>query len=359
MPEGPAKKIVLPPEVLRYIAKEAPKDARLMAAKALLPMAPAIQVTVLFFLTGDAEEEVRSAARESLLGMPKGMLKKTLAEPLHPKVLDFFAKEKRGEDDLLEMVLLNSATADETFAELAEGVGEKGVQLIAANEARLLRFPKIAEQLRKNPQAPRNLIDRAVSFLRMNGIALEGESAELTPEEINALMQQASAPGLEGMPEEEEEDDFPEELLLDTEQPMDEEQRQGLAAKISEMSVAQKIKLALMGNKEVRSLLIKDTNKVVSTAVIKSPRITEMEVANICQMRSINDEILRIICRTPEWTRDYNIQLALCNNPKTPLQSTMRYVRGLRLRDLQNLAKSKGVPGPLTKLAKELYEQKR
>src|SRR5262249_53344260 len=103
----------------------------------------------------------------------------------------------------------------------------------------------------------------------------------------------------------------------------------------------------------------KDSNKVVASAVIKSPRITEGEVLAISQMRTVHDEIIRLISNNQEWTRNYNLQVALANNPKTPFPVALKFVRQLRPPDLQKLAKNKNIPSQLSKISKELFEKKR
>ena len=61
------------------------------------------------------------------------------------------------------------------------------------------------------------------------------------------------------------------------------------------MSIAEKIKMALIGDKEWRSLLIKESNKLVSTAVIKNPRITDPEVLAIAKSSELNEEVIRLV----------------------------------------------------------------
>ena len=84
------------------------------------------------------------------------------------------------------------------------------------------------------------------------------------------------------------------------------------------MTVFQKIKLARMGNKEARGLLVRDRNKIVATAAVRSPKITENEVAGFAKARNVSDEVMRIIARNREWTRNYKVKLALATNPKCP-----------------------------------------
>ena len=63
--------------------------------------------------------------------------------------------------------------------------------------------------------------------------------------------------------------------------------------KIYRLNTAEKIITALKGSREERSILIRDPNRIVSTAVLGSPRITEAEIESISGMKSVSDEILR------------------------------------------------------------------
>ncbi|MEZ4846812.1 MAG: hypothetical protein R2877_07755, partial [Bdellovibrionota bacterium] len=154
-------------------------------------------------------------------------------------------------------------------------------------------------------------------------------------------------------------DDIPIEFLDDSKDDVSESMRQSVYQYVQTCNTGKKIKLALKGNKEARMLLIKDSNKVVSSAVIKNPRITDAEVLTACQNKSINDEILRLITMKAEWVKHYSVQFALANNPKTPFQTALRFTRMLTVNDLKKLSKNKNVPGQIQKIAKELYENKR
>ena len=44
------------------------------------------------------------------------------------------------------------------------------------------------------------------------------------------------------------------------------------------MKVGSRVKLAMLGNKEERGVLIRDASKVVSSAVLASPKLTDQEV---------------------------------------------------------------------------------
>jgi hypothetical protein len=133
-----------------------------------------------------------------------------------------------------------------------------------------------------------------------------------------------------------------------------------LFQKIQTMTVSEKLDLARKASKEARTILIRDTNKLVQLAVVNSPKITESEILSIATNRQVNEEILREIAMNREWLRNYQIRLALVNNPKTPLAISMAQVTYLNQRDLGLLAKSKGVPRPIVIAAQgRLKEVKR
>ena len=130
-----------------------------------------------------------------------------------------------------------------------------------------------------------------------------------------------------------------------------------LFQKIQTMSVSEKLDLARKASKEARSILIRDSNKLIQLAVVNSPKITESEILAIASNRQVNDDVLKEIAMNKEWLRNYQIRLALVNNPKTPLSIAMAQVTYLNRRDLSLLAKSRGVPRPLIIAAQERVKQ--
>lgn len=124
-----------------------------------------------------------------------------------------------------------------------------------------------------------------------------------------------------------------------------------LYQKIQTMSVSEKLDLARKAPKEARSILIRDSNKLVQLAVVSSPKITESEILAIASSRQVNDDVIKEIGMNKDWLRNYQVRLALVNNPKTPLSIAMAQITYLNQRDLALLAKSKGVPRPIVTAA--------
>lgn len=125
------------------------------------------------------------------------------------------------------------------------------------------------------------------------------------------------------------------------------------------MGVGDKIKVALTGDKEWRSLLIKDSNKLVNSAVVKNPRITEPEILTISKSVVQNDEILRIICQNKEWVKNPAIRKALVLNNKTPLPVAIRFMGFLSEKDLSGMAKSKNISSVLVNNARRMLASRK
>jgi Asp-tRNA(Asn)/Glu-tRNA(Gln) amidotransferase B subunit len=125
------------------------------------------------------------------------------------------------------------------------------------------------------------------------------------------------------------------------------------------LTVGEKIALALRGGREVRSILCKDSNKEVVLSVIKNPKVTDSEAELIAHSRNIPEEALRIISKNREWMKNYNVVLALVNNPKTPTGIAMNLVPGLKKKDLATLEKNKNVPEAVRVIAKKLVSAKK
>ncbi len=138
------------------------------------------------------------------------------------------------------------------------------------------------------------------------------------------------------------------------ERPPEEKPPGGLGGQIQAMTVGQRLKLALKGNRDARTILIRDANRVVQRFVLMNPRITEDEIVGLAKNRSIDRELLDQICRHKEWLANYQVKLALTTNPKTPMALAVRLVPSLLPRDLRALAKSKNVPGAVNGAAKRL-----
>ena len=131
-----------------------------------------------------------------------------------------------------------------------------------------------------------------------------------------------------------------------------------LVAALAHMTVVQKVKLARLGGTEARSLLIRDRNKVVACAAITSPKISDSEVTGYAKSRALCDEVMRIIATNREWTKNYQIKLALAMNPKVPPRQAIGFLPYLRDKDLKAIMKSRDVPSNIAAQARRVLQKK-
>lgn len=133
---------------------------------------------------------------------------------------------------------------------------------------------------------------------------------------------------------------------------------QTLYQKVQKMKVAEKIRLAMTGDKETRTLLIRDSNRLVQFAIINNPRISDGEVAMIANSKGVDDEVIRKITENREWMKLYQVRLGLVKNPKTPLPTAIKLISTLTDLDVKLLAKSKAVPMAVATAARRRISDK-
>ena len=320
-----------------------------MAARGALPLEPIELATVLFVLANDPDAEVKDTARLSLETLPDHVTSVVLAGAVHPALLSFLAQVHKESEGKCEVLALNAATDDRTIAFLATLPHTRVVDIISNNQERMMRHEGIVEALGANPLTGRAVIDRILSFL---GIA-ERAAVEDHEEEIDEDQAQLALLEMLG------EDMGEAARLLASESDIEDEELEGsLYAIVQKMSVMQKIKLARLGGKEARALLVKDRNRIVASSVLASPKLSETEVIAFAQSRSIGEELLRIISFNKDWTKNYQIKLALASNPKTPTPQAVKFLNYLQDKDLRTLMKSKDVPTNISSHARRILTKK-
>lgn len=353
----------LPPNMIKHVDPKAPVPLRMMAAKALVPLSPSDLLSVLFMLSYDPDQGVRDQVQKTASTLQDRIAASGFRdEEVHPPVLGFFLRLHGQNDTYAEMLILNGNTPDDAVAAVAEGCSKRTAETIGQNQLRLLRHDGIIGALAKNPNAVGALIDGVCDFAVRSGMKLE-DVPQMTEARVRLFGPQAAAgpPPKEGPTADDIITEFSMPDAPGAEEgitPMEEAKKLSLSKRIMSMNVSEKIKLATKGNKEARGILMRDSNKLVSVAVIRSPRITDGEVLTQAQSKICIDDVLRVIYSNREWLRKYAIKLALVKNPKVPQGVSMRLIAALHEHDVKSLAKDKNVPGSVQMLAKKQIEKK-
>lgn len=346
----------LPPHLRKHVDPASPAPLRMMGAKALVPLAPSDMLGALYLLTFDPDPGVRETAARTAAGLPDRILGTGLRdEGLQPPVLGYFLRALKGKDPYVEPLVLNPATPDDAVAEVARECSAKLCELVGQNQLRLLRHDDIIRGLCQNPNASGALVDSVCDFAVRSGVQLL-DVPQMQAARVRVFGPQAAAhPPDPGPTAEEVLREF-EELQGDDTAPLEEGKRLTLTQRILKMNVSEKIKLATLGNKEARGHLIRDSNKLVAVAVVRSPRITDGEVLSLASNRAVHDDVLRIIYANREWVKKHPIKLALVKHPKVPLTIAMKFLSTLRETEVRDLSRDKNVPSGVQMMARKLFE---
>jgi hypothetical protein len=136
------------------------------------------------------------------------------------------------------------------------------------------------------------------------------------------------------------------------------EQRGSVLQKIAELDVKGRIQLAIRGNKEERSILVRDGTKVVAIAVLNNPKLADSEVEKFATQKNVLEAVLRTIPLKRRFAKNYAIIRNLAFNPRTPLDVSLALLKNLLVQDLRNLSGNKEVADTVRKLALRLFKQK-
>lgn len=377
------------PVVKAIIEGTAPQPARLAAARGLLPLTQNDLLEVLVALSQSEDEEVGTAALETLAAENNDeLLVVAKIDTTSPRVLGYLASRPSGTRELYEAAIQNQSTPDEALALLASSTNDGSLlELIALNQQRLIRFPGLIDAILSNParssEAERRAKETKSEFfekergarqiadeLRARGnIAaaeffetaelvtdageLSLEDAWLIAEHIEVTDADIDDAWLPAERYEELLNESAEERAAAVQRVIENEQiesgavsneRVSMIRRIMLMNTRDRLKLAMKGDREARSVLVRDSNRVVSSAVVNNPRITDQEVENIAAMRTISDDVLRLISLNRGWARSYPIIHNLARNPRTPMPTVLNILPRIRTKDLKNLALNRNVP---------------
>ncbi len=339
-----------------------PLDVRMMAAEGALPLKPEDLVDLLELMHRDPLAEVANLATKTFSELSiDTLLPLVKARDASHEVLAW-TLEVRTDTKLLEACLQNTTTSDEAIAHQAARLPESLAELVVINQTRLLRHPPLLERIESNPMLSRDQRRRLVELRETFSIGAtpEVEAAPIPPPPppppVEATPPPLAPPEaaaadenlIELKPEEAE-------AILTDDEKKDEKAMSSLQRLFS-LKTGQKIKAALTEDSQTRSFLIRDPNRLVSLAVLGSPKITEAEIEGIAGMKNVSDEVLRRIGNNRDWTKKYTVINSLVKNPRTPLPIAMGFISRLQPRDIKALAVDRNVPEAIRRSAQRFVK---
>lgn len=280
------------------------------------------RLELLAILASDADSMVAERASAALLGQPPEHFLKAVARPgAAPALFSYCAANLSGKPGIWDGMAKNPACPPEVLLKGTRNLTIEGVQALLDDLGRLASSPALVSALAACPAATIEQRDLLREMQKDSAPAQEIESAA---KEVEPSV----------------------------------EKRQTFLQKVTQLTVLEKIKLALMGNREERIFLIRDPNKMVQRAVLQSPRLTDQEVESFATMTSLTSEVLRVIGAHRNFVKNYAVVRNLVGNSKTPIETTLHLLPRLTLQDLRLLTTNKNIPQLLRTTAIKLYKQR-
>lgn len=311
-------KFKISPSVAVFVRPGVSADHKLAGLEQAASLVPVDRITLVYCLMKDPDASVKQAAITAFAELPENvMLMYVESAEAHPSVLDAIAKVHHGGPWVAQALLAS---------DVLSAPARSFLQGRAAAALPVERYETVPADVGVDG----------------NDSVQDLEAAEVVTDSVDDVEGGESA----------EDAEMPEEEIAEVDEADEAFQSKYKIAMV--LGISEKIKMALTGDKEWRSILIKDANKLVSGSVIKNPRITDGEILTILKVGVQNDEIVRLICANKEWTKNYMIRKALIDCPKTPLPNALRYLASLNEKDIANYAKSRNISSVLSTQAKRL-----
>lgn len=334
-----------------------PRDVVATIARGFLPLEQGDLIAVLAYLASHDDGEIAALARTALAEMPsRNVIAYASTEDADPLHLERLGRAT-GDQAVLEALIRNRSYSDEAVAGLARHTSVPALQeVIVINQQRIIRTPRILDELLDNPRLSPDARRRALEVreeffdkkarLKQIEELLEPELVDAPVEPIADLLEKAALEDQEGPKPP---------TIAPTPAEQKDERSQAIWNRIQFMSVSEKVQLAFKGDRTVRMILVRERNRLVCSAVMRNPRMSETEVESIAGMRNVDEEVLRLITMRRDWMGKYNIVVTLCRNPKVPVGVVLPLINRLTLRDLKGLKDDKGVSQVVRESAKRFY----
>jgi len=359
-------------------------------------------------------------ARMTLAGWDEKASLVVAANPKTPQeVLEYWAAPENLRPKLLPALFENPSLSKTKLAEMA-ATGSRDVVLAMRQSMRVQKFPEVMQALASNPNATRaesDALSAQVASLEESSVAGGASAGEPTPtheeagavsdqeieaylaEHANELAQEGEKPfqPLGGMYELEHSGSETGDAVVEANSeevgapavatpagsapaaapapattvsvaaakpamkkvkvPGSEERGSSLQ-KISKLDVKGRIQLAMKGNKEERSILIRDGTKLVALAVLESGKITDGEVEKFAGQKNVLEAVLRAIPMKRRFAKNYNVVRNLVANPRTPIDVSLGLMKHILVADLRNMCSNKEISETIRKLALKMFKQK-
>ena len=361
-PSGPGSRIVA-----AVRAGTAPRPARLAAARGALPLQPGELVLLQALLARDDDPEVAESAARSLAELdPETALALAEERETAPEVLALLAAGAGRWPRAAAPLAGRRDLAPECYRALAATSDGETLDMLALNQEALTGDPGLGALLAANPALPGHARARLLDYLdELAKKAAEAAPREAAADSTEGAPAPARDPFLASLGIDAEVEALLPQLDLDLGMLADRSELLGepedgddvsLIARLGKMNVGQKLRAALFGTREERSILVRDTNRLVACSVVKNPKFTATEADQAAKSRNISSDVLRLIARHRDFGKSYSIQKNLVVNPRCPADIALNLVAVLNDHDLRLIVRNRNIRDAVRRQAKKVFD---
>jgi len=341
------------------------------AARGALDLPATEMLEILVFLSDHAI--FGEQARMTLAGFDESGSSAALADPNTPReVLHYFLAPRNRRPKLLPVLFDNPTVSDDILAAIAETATRETTDLLLSSE-RVMHSARILKALRNNPNVTPEEHAQLEQALSSSGADVAVEAGAITDVQVLEWLKEHGAElqaeeregkpfmlmgGVDEAGAEEASEVTPQALEAAKGKGKEDNARLSVLQKLARMKVGERIKVAMLGTKEERSILIRDSSKLVSSAVLSSPKVSDQEIETFANMKNVRENVLRDIARSHKFLKNYVVVRNLCNNPRTPLDLSLSLMKNLMAPDLKTLSMNKNVPETLRKMGQKLFRMR-
>jgi hypothetical protein len=338
------------PLIEKFIAGQLPEPMALTLVGGGLPI-PLMDLLQGLSHAVFQETPFAEKAKETLTGMPDSLLSNAIIGPVEPPDPLGLILMYRKDPSLLETALLHESLHSDWMERVIPFLPGTVLEIPLNNQVFWIERPIILDLIEQHPEAVYNIKRKIQEFRRDVLRQLSPEDAKERLEIIDDVEAGkldkvwAELPIPAQTPDDEPESEIAraERLLNPIVDDEGQEISLSLTQRVMKLRTNQKIMLAQKGGKEERTLLIRESNRLIQVAVIRNGRVTEGEVGYIAQMRTVQEEVLRIISQNREWMKKYPIVRNLVQNPRTPIAISLNLLKRINEFDMKLMVKDRNV----------------
>jgi hypothetical protein len=364
----------------------APRNIKEFAAQGMLPLSVEDLIPLQVQLSNDSDEGIASLAKASLQKVAQETWMRLVdrKDPDHA-LIEYCVRSTTH--IVKERILLNNTVPDVIVRSMAASESGPLLDIILNNQVRLLRDQQILLNLETNPylnyDQKRRIEEFKTEFFYKKQIEAHEEFVDEEVAEEEPVQQEiplaslddllAQIPNLDAeaqriiaqidsepsiLPSDEEVQSQLQNIFSGEE--LDKISQEALTTyqRVLHMSHPEKVRVALLGGKEERTILIRDASRQIASLVLRNPKLTDSEMDAFAQMRNLDNQVLREMAENRSFIKRYTVVHSLVKNPKVPSPTALNLLKLLRDMDLKNLERDRNIPELIRRNAKRIRDQR-